>query len=132
MARDSGNKAIVETKEHLTNLIDNLTPRLLQIIPDETTVRRLAMLSRVAVTKTPKLLQCTSESFCFAVMTAAELGLDFSGALGEAYLVPFKNNKTGQYEAVLVPGWKGLRNLAIKNSIEAGTNITQKDQDTEP
>jgi len=124
MARESGQKALVANKQVLSQVLQNLQPRLASIIPDETTLRRLIMLAQVAVSKTPMLLQCTQESLIFAVMTAAELGLDFSGALGEAYLIPFKNNTTGQYEAVFVPGYKGLRNLAIQNSIATGTRIT--------
>jgi recombinational DNA repair protein RecT len=37
-------------------------------------------------------------------------------ALGEAYLVPFPNNKKNIHEAVFIPGYKGLRNLATRTN----------------
>lgn len=64
-------------------------------------------------------MKCTPQSLLFSMMTAAELGLDVGGVLGQAYLVPFWNRKAnggkGGYEAQFIPGYKGLINLARRS-----------------
>lgn len=74
-----------------------------------------------AASKNPAILECTRESILISVMTAAELGLEPGGALGEGYLVPYsqKGVKTCQF----IPGYRGLISLARRSgqivSIEA-------------
>jgi recombination protein RecT len=66
--------------------------------------------------RNPTLQQCTPESVINAVMQAAELGLEAGSALGEAYLVPYKNNnKGGIYECQMIPGYRGLIALARRS-----------------
>lgn len=64
--------------------------------------------TRIALTilkKTPKLLECRSDTFLGALMTSAQLGLE-PGPLGEAHLVPYGDVCT------FVPGYRGLIKLA--------------------
>lgn len=58
---------------------------------------------------TPKLLECTPESLFGATIMAAQMGLMLGGALGQAYLIPFKRRAT------LVPGYKGLIQLVNRS-----------------
>ena len=60
--------------------------------------------------KNPALMSCTPQSFLGAVLTAAQLGLEF-GPMQQAYMVPFKN------EITLIIGYKGWLKL-IHNSAE--------------
>lgn len=64
--------------------------------------------TRVALTvikQNSRLLQCRPESLLGALMTSAQLGLE-PGPLGEAYLVPYKDQVT------FIPGYRGLIKLA--------------------
>lgn len=61
----------------------------------------------------PQLLQCTQLSILLGILKAAELGLELSGPLGHAYLVPRKDK--GQWVANLQVGWKGLVALALRS-----------------
>ncbi len=73
---------------------------------------------RVALTEVrnnPDLQKCDPVSICTAIMKSAQLGLDIGGALGQAYLVPFKNRDTGQLEAQLIPGYRGLVQLVRRS-----------------
>lgn len=85
--------------------------------PKHVDAARLVRIAQTAVTKNPALLQCDRESFGTAVLQAAELGLDPGGALGHAYLVPYKNTCT------LIVSFKGMVALARRSgeivSIEA-------------
>lgn len=124
MARASGTLPVVKDRAGFEHLLKELHPKLAELVPDERTLRRLKMLALVAASKQPKLYLCTISSLAFGIMWAAELGLDFSGALKQASLIPFKNGKTGQYEAVPMIEWRGLRDKALESAHLAGMKIT--------
>ena len=68
--------------------------------------------TRVAVTAlrtNPKLQECSVPSLLGAFMACAQLGLEPSGPLGHAYLVPFKK------EVQLILGYQGLIELAYRS-----------------
>jgi recombination protein RecT len=68
----------------------------------------------LAVANEPKLQQCTPESVYISALRAATLHLSVDPSLGQAYLVPFKNRKTGKDIATFIPGYKGLYDMAIR------------------
>jgi recombination protein RecT len=73
-------------------------------------------LVRQAVTlamQNPQLLQCSQVSIVLGILKSAELGLELSGPLGHAYLVPRKDK--GEWVANLQVGWKGLVALAMRS-----------------
>lgn len=61
----------------------------------------------------PDLLGCTPESMLGALMTAARLGLEPGGPLGQFYLTPRKID--GRQSVVPIIGYKGLRDLALRS-----------------
>lgn len=84
-----------------------------------------------ALRRNPDLLRCTPSSILKALLDAAELGLVPSGLVGQAYLVPYRNKRTGRQEAQLIPGYRGLIDLVRRSgelrSIEART-VRQNDE----
>lgn len=84
--------------------------QILQALPKHISQERMIRLFLSEIRKTPKLLDCTPESLFAAMAQAGSLGLETDGVLGHAYLVPFKG------EAVLIPGYKGLLDLARRQS----------------
>lgn len=67
---------------------------------------------RIALTEfrvNPNLALCDPRSVFAAVLTAAQMGWEIGGALGHAYLVPFKG------EVQLIPGWKGYVDLVLRS-----------------
>jgi len=118
--------AIVKPKERmdtLKRLLEEARPSMAAVIPRHLTPERLIKIALVAASKTPTLLECDSGTILQSVMNAAQLGLDCGGALGSAYLVPFKNGKTGKMECQLIVGYRGFIELARRSgeiqSIEA-------------
>lgn len=92
-----------------------------------------AQLVRDALTllrQTPGLANCSPQSVLGALMTCAQLGLR-PGVLGHAWLLPFKNYKSGQMEAQLVIGYQGLIELAHRSgSIQSISARTVYENDT--
>ena len=54
------------------------------------TPERMLRLIYAEGTRNPELRQCTPESLITCIITAAQLGLEPSGPLGMAYLIPRK------------------------------------------
>ena len=101
--------------DNLRGLLEKMKSHMLAILPRHITPERMIKVALVAASRTPRLLDCTPESFAGAMMQASELGLEPGGALGHAYLVPFKNRHTGRYEVVLIPGYRGYIALARRS-----------------
>lgn len=61
-----------------------------------------------------KLLQCEPKDLMMESIKAASLKLPLNKQLGQCYLLPFKNNKTGKYNATIVIGTRGFLTLALR------------------
>lgn len=88
-------------------------------LPRHISAERLIKTLLVAANRNPKILQCTMASVMETINRAAELGLDLSGTLGEAYPVPFTNSvkdAQGNWSKVvqlqLIIGYRGFEKLA--------------------
>lgn len=79
-------------------------------LPKQVTRERMIAVTLSSLRKNPALLNCDPLSLFAAVTEAANLGLIPDGVLGQAYLVPYKE------ECVLIPGYKGLIDLARRSS----------------
>ncbi|MGL5972454.1 MAG: recombinase RecT [Oscillospiraceae bacterium] len=67
------------------------------------------------VNANPALAECTNKSLMSAAIIATSLDLSLNSSFGHAYVVPFKNNKTGNKDAQFQIGWKGYVQLAIRS-----------------
>lgn len=91
-------------------LVKVLTPEIARALPAGMSADRIARLVLTEIRKTPQLKQCTQESFAGALLTASALGLE-PGVLGEAYLIPYRDNKSGIVECQLIIGYQGITKL---------------------
>jgi recombination protein RecT len=84
---------------------------LSQVLPKHLKPERLIKLAVLAANRQPLLKKCTMDSVFLSLLTAAELGLEPSGTLGGAYLVPY--GATCQ----LIVGYRGLVDLARRSGV---------------
>lgn len=110
-----GESLVVTNSETLRDLLVRSQRTIQATLPQHMKVDRLIKLALLAAVREPKLFDCTKASMIQAVMTAAQLGLEPNGMLGSAYLVPFRNNRTGSMEVQLIPGYRGLVDLAKRS-----------------
>jgi len=68
-----------------------------------------------AVATNPALQECETSTIIAGALVGEALGLSPSNALGEYYLVPFKNSKEGITKAQFQLGYKGYLHLAIRS-----------------
>jgi recombination protein RecT len=113
------------TVTSLMNTIEAAQADLAKYLPPHLPIERFVAQVKMALHRQPKLLACTPKSVFEAVRTAADLGLDPSGTLGSAYLVPYKEN------CQLIPGYRGLIDLACRSGFVRTVNawvIYEKDE----
>lgn len=96
----------------LKGMLDASRDKLAAVIPRHLNPEKLMRVAIVAVSRSELLQKCTVSSILKCVMTGGQLGLDCSGVLGSAYMVPFYNSKINAYEATFIPGYRGLIDLA--------------------
>lgn len=94
----------------IATFIQTLTPEIARAVPRGMDADRLARIALTEVRKTPKLANCTPESFAGALLTTAALGLE-PGMNGEAYLVPHGR------ECTLIIGYQGLSKLFFQSPL---------------
>lgn len=68
-----------------------------------------------AFTRNPELFECDPVTVVRAVVEAAQVGLEPTGAIGGAHLVPRWNGKTKRKEASLIIDYRGLVTLAKRS-----------------
>lgn len=111
----------------IRDLIEASKPKFAEVLPGHLSVDRLVRVTIACIAKTPALQQCTQQSLLNAIMQAAQLGVEPTGVLGSAYLVPYGK------ECTLIVGYRGLIDLARRSgqieSIEAHV-VHEKDRFT--
>lgn len=100
-----------DEKPTLAQLIQRMRPEIARALPNQMNPDRMARIATTVIRQTPILARCTPESFLGALLTASQLGLE-PGPIGEAYLVPFRDGRSGDYQCQFIPGYRGLIKLA--------------------
>jgi phage RecT family recombinase len=81
------------------------------------------------VLRNPKLLKCTALSVAASIIEAAIKGLEISDVDGQAFLVPFKDNKNNITACQLIIGYRGYTSLAWRSNITMeGFRVYEKDK----
>lgn len=105
--------------KQLQQVLHRSWDRIAAVMPREMNEQRLYQMFVSAINREPKLAECTVESVLSCFMRCTSLGLEPSNVngLGMAYILPYgnKNYRTGQKEATLIIGYKGMLTLARRS-----------------
>jgi len=99
----------------LKSVLMTMKPQIEMAIPKHLDPDRMLRIAMTAISTNPRLAQCSPESFLGALMSATQLGLEPNTPTGQAYLIPYRNNKKGCYECQYQTGYKGLLDLAYRS-----------------
>jgi len=86
-------------------MLEKFKGEIARALPKHINPDRMARIALTAFRMTPKLAECDPRSVFAAVIQSSQLGLEV-GLMGEAHLVPFKD------QCQLIPGYTGLMKLA--------------------
>lgn len=87
--------------------VESMKGHIARSLPTHLRPERVTRLFLTALTRNPRLAECTQESFAGAILTAAALGLEPNTPTGECYLVPYRDKRRGVTEAQLIIGYQG-------------------------
>jgi recombination protein RecT len=101
--------ANIEKRNDIKSLLtgDKFKNEVARALPKHLTPDRFIRVACTAMTKTPKLAQCTQESFFNALLSLSQLGLEPDGR--RAHLIPYGNT------CQLIVDYKGLVELAMRS-----------------
>lgn len=89
--------------------------QIAQALPKHLSADRIIQLATTLITRTPALAECSTPSLIGAVMQASILGFEPVISLGQCYLLPYANNKTGFKEVQFIIGYRGMIELARRS-----------------
>ncbi len=84
-------------------------------LPRHVTPDRMARIIMTALRTTPKLIDCTPESFFGCVLQAAQLGLEPNTPLQHCFLIPRWNTKKRATECTFLMGYPGMIELSMRS-----------------
>lgn len=102
-------KQMKQQSKTMQDYIKSMQTEIKKALPSVITPERFTRMTLSALSVNPKLQMCSPKSFLGAMMTAAQLGVEPNTALGQAYLIPYKN------ECQFQLGYKGLIDLAYRS-----------------
>lgn len=99
-------------QDTVRGLLKSMEGEIKNALPAYLPVEKFIRTALTAINSNPDLAECTQDSLLAAIMNSAQLGLEFNTPLGEAYLIPYKNKKTGITTVNFQLGYQGLLKLA--------------------
>lgn len=118
----------ISKREALETILGQQVKNISKIAASHISATRLVAIAVGAASRNPLLYECEPVTIIRSLLQAAEMGLEV-GALNEAYLVPFRNNKRNVYECQLMIDYRGYLKLCWQSkmvaSIDAGVVYDQ-------
>lgn len=102
-------------KQTISDLLKKMQPEIARALPRHFSPDRMSRIALTEFRKNPELANCDMLSFLGSIIQCSQLGLEPGSTLGQVYLVPFYNKKRGCKEVQVIPGYKGLIELARRS-----------------
>lgn len=93
----------------------NVQQNILSTLGDAARAKTFTSSLISAVSTNPQLRECEGMSIISAALLGESLNLSPSPQLGQYYMVPFKDTKSGTTKATFQLGWKGYYQLALRS-----------------
>ena len=113
---------VVQNRDTLIELLSGSKKMISDLLPKHLTPEKMLKMALIAATKTPKLYECTQESLLTAILGAGECGLNITGVDGQAYLVPYMNNRKKVRECQLIIGYQGYLEMVRRTGLVSAIN----------
>lgn len=100
------------------NTLKKMENEISRALPRHMTVDKMCRNVTTLVRVNPQLLNGLNDSpvtFWSALLLSSQLGLDLTPTLGQAYLIPFNNKRTGKVEIQFIFGYRGMLDLIYRS-----------------
>ena len=102
-------------KQRISKLLQENKKEIAAALPKHISIDRMVMIAQTAATSVPALLDCYTPSLFGAMIKCSQLGLEPNNALGQAYMIPFRNSKQNRTDVQLIIGYRGMIDLARRS-----------------
>lgn len=105
----------------IKRVLDAAQSRISEACAGKLKPEQLLRVAMATIYRTPELQRCDPWSIANALIEAAACGLDIGGpgSLAEAWLIPYKNSKSGTTEAQFFPSYRGLAKIVVDSGAAA-------------
>lgn len=110
-------KASPEKPKQFLDLLKAMRPAIEKAVPRQLGPERFLRIAQTAFSSNPKLQQAEPMTIISGLMLAVQMGLEVNTPLGQAYLIPYYNNKTRRMEAQFQAGYQGILSLAYRTNL---------------
>lgn len=119
MTAATAEKAVIKPEQAALQALDSELQRRQSVVEASAASlidpNRLKAVVLSQFTRRPELWECDPISVARAVVESAQMGLEPTGAIGGAHLVPFYNSKSGHKEVQLIIDYRGYIQLARRS-----------------
>jgi|SRR5271157_988796 len=84
-------------------------------LPKHMNADKVLRIAMTEISRNKKLAECTQDSLITAIIQSSQLGLFPDSIAGEAYLIPYINNKKNITECQFQVGYQGMLSLAYRS-----------------
>jgi recombination protein RecT len=105
----------------IKRVLDAAQSRIAEACTGRIKPEQLLRVAMATIYRTPELQKCDPWSIANALIEAAASGLEIGGpgSLAEAWLLPYRNGKSGTMEAQFVPSYRGLAKIVVDSGAAA-------------
>ncbi|WP_027633354.1 recombinase RecT [Clostridium hydrogeniformans] len=113
------NKQAATTNVQLTpqkkmqNALEKMIPEIKKAVANTMTPERFSRIALSLFNGNPVFWEADTTTFLSALMQSAQCGLEPNTVLGEAYVIPYRNNKANIVEVNFQVGYKGILKMAF-------------------
>ncbi|WP_407301516.1 recombinase RecT [Clostridium botulinum] len=100
-------------QKKMQNALEKMLPEIKKAVGKTMTPERFSRIALSLFNGNPQFWEADTTSFLSALMQSAQCGLEPNTVLGEAYVIPYKNNKQGITEVNFQVGYKGILKMAF-------------------
>lgn len=122
---------VKQKSQDIQKLLESRKQQFMQAMPKHISFDKFLRVVMTSLISNPKLMECDKGELMLKLMHCATLGLQPDGLNGEAYLIPFNNNRAKRTDCQMIIGYKGLIKLARQSGELTSINaFTVHENDT--
>lgn len=113
MAKKQNEVKEMTPQKKMSGMLEKMLPEIKKAVGQTMTPERFSRIALSLFNGNSAFWEASPTSFLSALMQSAQCGLEPNTVLGEAYVIPYKNNKTGITEVSFQVGYKGILKMAL-------------------
>lgn len=107
-----------EAIARISRIMHTYTPQIARLLPQHLNPERILEIAALQIRMSASLQECSDGSLMACIIESSRLGLELGGPIGEAYLVPFRDNANGGRRVCqLVVGYRGFVQLGYRSPL---------------